>query len=302
MTSNKGVNRTFLVTLIIYVAVAFLYSFFTRGKDTSIYVQIFFSQASIFLPAFFYIKKSGMKIRELIPYQKLRLGDIPILIIITYLFYPVVLVLNLFSMLFADNQVAEMTQRMNGEELWLNLLFFAVLPACVEEFFFRGMLYQTYRKSSAKIGMFLSGFLFGCMHLNFNQFLYAFAFGIFLVLIVEATGSVYASMLCHFILNINSVIVMKIQSGRGGSASADSAAILEDKEMLLTGSLSWLVIALIALMGVFGLWVYLAKKHNTLMDIQMRFRQPKREKFITPSLIAGIVIAMIIIILSGVKS
>lgn len=302
MTTNKGANRTFCITLIIYVAVSLLYSFFTRGKDVPIYVELLLAQSSIFLPAFIYIKKSGRKVCELIPYKRLRLGDIPVLVLITYLFYPMVLVLNLLSMIFVDNEVAQMTQRMNGDAFFLNLLFFAVLPACVEEFFFRGMLYQTYRKSSAKIGMFLSGFLFGCMHLNFNQFLYAFAFGIFLVLIVEATGSIYASMLCHFILNINSVIAMKIQSIRGSRVSAESAALLQDKEMLLTAGAGWLVIAMIGLMGVFGLWVYLAKKHGTLTDIQMRFRQPKGEKFITPSLIIGIILAMIIIVLSGVIS
>lgn len=303
MTTNKGANRTFLVTILVYVGFSLVYGFLTRGMNISIYVDIFLSQAIVFLPAWIYIRKSGMKVRECIPYKKIKISDVLLLVVMTYLFYPLVLVLNMLTMFLVDNQVVEMTQSMQGERFFLNMLCFAILPACVEEFFFRGMLYQTYRKSSMKIGMFLSAFLFGCMHLNFNQFLYTFAFGIFLVLVIEGTGSIYASMICHFVLNLNMVIIMKIQSSKGiESAVEESAALLEDSQMMLMGTLSWLVIAIFTTACVFGLWVFMAKKNQRLEAFQLEFARPKTEKFITIPLIIGIVFAIGMIIWMGIAS
>ena len=53
----------------------------------------------------------------------------------------------------------------------------------------------------------LTGFLFGCMHMNLNQFIYAFALGIYLAFLVEATGSIFSSMIAHFTLNATSVVM-----------------------------------------------------------------------------------------------
>lgn len=60
------------------------------------------------------------------------------------------LVMNLLTMFFVDNTSAELAATMGQENLFLNILFVALLPAFVEEFVFRGVFYQTYRKSSMK--------------------------------------------------------------------------------------------------------------------------------------------------------
>lgn len=298
MTTNKGANRTFFVTIIFYVGISFLWSGLTRNIETSIYVDILISQSMIFLPAFIYLKKSGTKIKDFIPYRKIRLSDALLAVLLTYLFYPVIVVVNLLTMFFVENQAAEMAGAMQSEYFVLNILCFALLPACVEEFVFRGMLYQTYKKSCMRIAVFLSAFLFGCMHLNFNQFLYTFVFGIFLVMVMEATGSIFASMICHFILNMNTVILTKIQGGLDtGNLTEESNALLNNPNTLLIGTLCWVIIAVITTSGAFGIWVYLAKKNQRLEEIRIRFKEPKTEKFITASLIMGIIFAIILMIL-----
>jgi len=298
MTTNKGANRTFFVTIILYVGISLLWSGLTRNVQTSIYVDILISQGMIFFPAFIYVKKSGAKIRDLIPYKKIKLSDVLLAIVLTYLVYPVIIVINLLTMFFVDNQAVEMAGAMQSEYFVLNMLCFAILPACVEEFVFRGILYQTYKKSCMRIAVFLSAFLFGCMHLNFNQFVYTFVFGIFLVMIMEATGSIFASMICHFILNINTVILMKVQEGFGTSNLAEeSSTLVSDTNILLIGTICWLVIAVITTSGAFGIWVYLAKKNQRLQEILIKFKEPKTEKFITVSLVLGIIFAISLMIL-----
>ena len=134
----------------------------------SFYVDIAVSQLLVCVPPFVYLKISGTKTGELIPYKKIRISDALLAVVMTYLFYPLMLVMNLLTMFFVDNTSAELATTMGQENLFLNILFVALLPAFVEEFVFRGVFYQTYRKSSMKAALVLSGLLFGCMHMNFN--------------------------------------------------------------------------------------------------------------------------------------
>ena len=115
--------------------------------------------------------------------------------------YPVVAILNSFSMLFVKNQVAAVMPYMMKLGYFPMLLVMAVMPAFNEEFLCRGILYGAYRHQSKAAGICLSALIFGLFHLNFNQMLYAVYLGIVFALMVEATGSIYTSMLMHFLLN-----------------------------------------------------------------------------------------------------
>ena len=115
--------------------------------------------------------------------------------------YPVVVILNRFSMFFVKNQVMEVMPYMMRMGYFPMLFVMAVMPAFNEEFLCRGILYGAYRQRAKTTGIWLSALAFGLFHLNFNQMLYAVYLGIVLALMVEATGSIYTSMLMHFLLN-----------------------------------------------------------------------------------------------------
>jgi hypothetical protein len=70
MTTNKGVNRTFLITFLIYVGGSFLWSLIGKRFVDSFYVDIAVSQLLVCVPPFVYLKISGTKTGELIPYKK----------------------------------------------------------------------------------------------------------------------------------------------------------------------------------------------------------------------------------------
>ena len=57
-----------------------------------------------------------------------------------------------------------------------------------------------------------SGLLFGIMHLDPQQFLYATALGFVLALVVRITDSIFASVIMHFIINGTSITVQKVVS------------------------------------------------------------------------------------------
>ena len=115
--------------------------------------------------------------------------------------YPVVIILNRFSMYFVKNQVMTVMPEMMKMGYFPMLFVMAVMPAFNEEFLCRGVLYGAYRERAPLKGVLLSALIFGLFHLNINQMLYAIYLGIILALMVEATGSIYTSMLMHFLLN-----------------------------------------------------------------------------------------------------
>ena len=85
--------------------------------------------------------------------------------------------------------------------LFVELLFTAILPGICEEVAHRGMLLHGYKKMGIKKAIVLSGFLFGLMHLNIEQFFYASLIGIFFEFVTFFTDSIYPAMIMHFTNN-----------------------------------------------------------------------------------------------------
>ncbi|MBQ7318874.1 MAG: CPBP family intramembrane metalloprotease [Clostridia bacterium] len=82
----------------------------------------------------------------------------------------------------------------------------AIVPAFCEELLFRGLVLGNllpYGKTSAILS---SALLFGLMHQNLGQMLYATMAGVVLGIIYVETRSIWASTLMHFLNNLSSVI------------------------------------------------------------------------------------------------
>lgn len=85
------------------------------------------------------------------------------------------------------------------------LLFFvqlAILPALLEEWLFRGVMLRRLLRSVGKWpAILLSAFVFGLMHLNPAQSIFAFGFGIFAGYVYVNTGSIWFGALIHMLNN-----------------------------------------------------------------------------------------------------
>lgn len=140
MSQNKSANRLFLAVVMIYIGGSLGFSAlsaFTPMGNLPVYVSLLVSQALVFVPCFLYCKWKKIKIRELVPYRKINFVTIILVIICTYLMYPLMIVLNAISMLFSTSGTASVMELMQGQNFVLSTLFMALLPACVEEFMFR---------------------------------------------------------------------------------------------------------------------------------------------------------------------
>ena len=140
-------------------------------------------------------------------------------ILFTILILPVTYYLNMVSQLFVPNAVNETVsyfattvgQDIWAKPLWLNILYIAILPPIIEEFIFRGALFQGFRNCGLFKTAFFTALMFGLAHGNLNQFMYAFAIGMFLAYLVEASGSVFASMLAHALINGTTVVLVFLE-------------------------------------------------------------------------------------------
>ncbi len=97
----------------------------------------------------------------------------------------------------------------SGEQIpaGFGLIFIAVLPAVMEEFAFRKVIFGLTRKHGFWPAAILSSVIFGLMHQNITQGIFAFGMGIIFCYIYEKTGRIWVTMLLHFANNAMSVLL-----------------------------------------------------------------------------------------------
>lgn len=230
-------------------------------SDLTTNQSLLLSQLLILVPTFIYFILTKTNPIKLIRWKRIDLPTIFMVILLTFLTMPLITFINALSMLFSQNNVVALTEKMTTNPFMVNLLLMAIIPAISEEFVFRGVLFHTYRKDSVLYGVVISGVVFGLMHLNFNQFSYAFVLGIIFALIIEATGSIYATIIAHFIINGNSVVWMtisdKILNVMGRSSQDIQSQITPEYLMMSAGVYGIIAIGTTAL--AIGVYIWIAK-------------------------------------------
>jgi membrane protease YdiL (CAAX protease family) len=119
----------------------------------------------------------------------------------------------------------------------------AVIPPIVEEMLFRGMVLHGLRKYGDGFAVVVSAILFGLYHGNFPQMVFAFFSGLVLALVVVKTGSLWTSILIHFMNNLISVALELIQRFAGGPV-ANIVNFIVVGAMLVLGALSLIYLVL----------------------------------------------------------
>lgn len=300
----KRINRFIPVLFISYILLSILAGTVIGVMDINmpLWGSYLLSQAIVLLPALVYVAVHKINIIACMPYRKLRISDGLLSLLIGYTLIPLMLFINSVSGLFSTNYVQGSVQELVAYPFWLQLLIIAVLPACVEEFVFRGLIYHSYRKNGILGAAVLSGLVFGLMHLNINQLSYALLMGIVFALLVEATGSMYSSMLAHFAANSYSIIMMQLVSmTSGGSELLEQSAQAAESSMnsvpVIIAQLVMLGLVAAGFLGIAyllfkkiavrnGRWEYLKEQ------LHKGFKPQNGERFITPPLIATVAAAL----------
>lgn len=285
MKRQTEVGWVFLCTVLVYLGASQVLSCFTLPSA----IRIVIGQLILILPSVIYLIMKKEKVTELLRIRKISIANVILLILFAFLILPILAVCNAFSMLFTRNEISVQVEGIvTNVPLFAALILIALIPCILEESVYRGMFYNEFRKIRPLAAVVLSGLLFGLMHMNFNQFAYAFVLGCILPLVIEATDSILASMVIHFTINANSTIWMYLlpkvmqwaedmmqsaakESGvsvqdimgdaaQGGSVSEIANAVGNDKMALLASMRLYAVIGVVT--GVLAFLVYKAIAKN----------------------------------------
>lgn len=225
----KKINWFFPIFIISYLAVSFLASFLILlmrecGVAVPGWIDYVYGEFVIILLALIYM--AVMKIDPLndIPYRKIKPLDCLLSLVAGYCIVPLILLINAITMLFSTNYLNESTQTLTTYPFFAQIIILAVIPPLVEETVFRGLFFGTYRKSGFFKAAVTSGLIFGCFHLNINQFAYAFVIGIFFAYLLEATGSIWSSVIAHFAINTYSISMIQLSKMLGIATEESDAA------------------------------------------------------------------------------
>jgi uncharacterized protein len=101
------------------------------------------------------------------------------------------------------DQLTEILKVNNWYDIVVNVIVIALFPAICEEVFFRGALQRVliHLTRSPWTGIIIAAILFSALHLQFAGFLPRFFLGIVLGFLYWYSGSLWTSILAHFVFN-----------------------------------------------------------------------------------------------------
>lgn len=208
MNRVRTINLVFFTTVLLSFVGNFINQWIFNYTD-NYFIILLVSQIILVLPSAIYLALSKNSIGKAIRFNKIKGSNIILVIIFSYLISPLMTLINAISMIFVKNDTAGFMENIvTNNGFIISLFIVAFIPCVLEETVYRGIFYNEYRKVNPMKGILLSAFLFGIMHMNFNQFSYAFVMGIIFAFLIEATDSILSTMIVHFFINGNSVLIM----------------------------------------------------------------------------------------------
>lgn len=279
MTETKQTTRFALCFFLYYLGASIAISMMPALYALSDGAFMCIAQIVCFLPPiciYFFVTKRPF--RETLRLRPLGWKNAILVILLSFAVQPIMSLLSFVSGLFFPNPVESSAEGMLSSGLWLTLLSTAILPPILEEIHNRGILLSGYHHLGRWQAALLSALLFAFLHMNPQQFLYAFAAGFLFAVFVERTDSILASILPHCAINATTVFALF------SDPTAATVALPEDVSlsMLLASALLMALLSLPALCFL----LYLFLRHNPPKAEPLLLTEagtPYREKWLTPA-------------------
>ena len=308
----KRANWLFLTIILTHIGVALLLYFGGSRFFVDIVTNFLLSEGILMIPTALFLFASARRTGQALPaggsaennagglrpfeaaaFHRVKISTLLMIALCTFLIMPLVVVLNALSMFFVDNALDFLQGDIESMPFSVMLLMIGIVAPFCEEFVFRGVIYRSYRgndrngnngcyaadRREGLRAVLLSAFLFGLMHMNYNQMIYAFAMGIFLALLVEAAGSLWASVFCHMFFNSVEVVLMYVSSWLQDSIYGQTAggAVEPTTRGLLTALSFYLIIAAVTTPIAGCIIVWIAKNEGRQQAFSALFFRRKKQ-------------------------
>lgn len=207
----------FMFSLIIHLCIApFIVSFafypLSSIMDIRFLLLISTPIYCFLIPLFVYKFCTFQRLKDIIPMKKLSFINIILIFFISLTIQPIITVISSIANIFFNNDISDLMIGLSDMPFWKMLLSIAIAPAICEELIFRGVILTGYKNSGLLKSSIITGFFFGIMHLNLHQFCYAFIIGIFFACLVHYTGSIFSTMLSHFVINGTQIVLLYLSN------------------------------------------------------------------------------------------
>ena len=307
--NHKKVNWLFLIIIIVHFVFVGLLSFTPLQEyiGWNIVINLVSSQMILWVPAVIFLIATRTNPIKFCRFRCVKPTTLLMTVLYTMLCGPLTTLANAISLLFVDNTVVALSGEILSMPFAVMLFLMAIYGPFSEELVFRGIVYQGYRKQgSAWKAMILTALLFALMHMNINQAMYAFVAGLMLILLMEATDSIWPSVLAHFCVNAFSVVMMygmELVQGDMAELMESSTQSLGQYEVLLVISL-YLLLAVICtpLAGCVLAWIAGNEGRQGAMKQLLGSRKIKKVKLITVPLIVAVIACLAYMIAEAVMS
>lgn len=302
--SSKKVNWFYLTIVLLHIGVVTglnLYTYYVGYLNIPIVLNLLMSQGIILIPALLFALFSKEKLNDLLGFHKIKISSVFMIILFTYLMMPMTTVINAISMLFVDNTVMQMSGSVLAMPMPVMILTMGVLGPLSEEIVCRGIVFNGYKRSgNAFRAILFSALLFGLMHMNFNQAAYAIFLGIVMAVLVEATGSIWSSVVFHMTVNIQNVLLMFVSDNMYSDEYMQEAQTLTgNTESMLAVIGIYSVIAAVTTSIAVCVLVWITKNEKREIHLKQIWteRKENRGNMVTVPLLLGIVLSVAYMIL-----
>ena len=296
----KKVNWIFLAMVLLNITLVVLLLVIYPVFQLGIVANLIVSQIIILVPALIGVLAGRENLIEFAGFRKFKISSALMTVLFTFLFMPLVTLINMISMCFVDNAVAAVSGEILDTPFFVIFTLMGILGPMSEELVCRGIVYHGYKRTGTMMqALLLSSMIFALMHMNFNQAAYAFVMGMLAVLLVEAAGSLWAGILYHGLINGSQALVM-YGILRTDPESYSSQAAVVTNDILLYGIAVYVVLTAIGLTLSWAVLVWISNnegRRGKLMRI-WRERKEQRDKVVTLPLILSILLC--IGVMSGV--
>ena len=279
------------------VAVCILRSFPDAKDDMSIAFSLLAGELIIGIPSLCFLimarRNEGRPVTSILGFKKIRIGTALLMIVAGLCLIPIGSFVNLISMLIVRNMVTESAAEVLEYPFIAVILCVGVIGPLIEEMACRGLIFSGMRKDMSALGaILLSALAFGMIHMNINQFLYAFVLGFFFAMAVEATGSIWPSVIMHMVINTEQMCKMKLASIlMPGIYSSSMITDLSKTQILMSAGL-YLVLGGVFTCAAVGL-IVLASKLEGRDGVLLGLTEKKGDgRILTPQYIVATILAI----------
>lgn len=194
-----------ILSLICSIALPSLFNECLNETDITLIMQIILQVVSLGIASIFVLsyveKENNLPVKNITAKQKVKIVFISIMIIFALQYLLTLVVYPSIGLDYSSTDMFDINSDSSVFSKIILVLALAVTPAIFEELFFRKAIIDLSSKFGKKFALIFSALLFGIIHMNLSQGLFAFIIGIIFGIIYLYTNDIKLTMIIHFINN-----------------------------------------------------------------------------------------------------